>query len=364
VSPNGHADIESLNDRERTILRHVVRQFIETAAPVGSRALAEGTDMGLSSASIRNTMNALEAAGLLNQPHTSAGRIPTEMGYRAYVDELMGTGDLSTTERQILRQALDQRFGDHESLTRETSRLLGRLTRLLGVVLTPQLSTGTLERLEIVPVSSTRVLMVLAISGGLIRTILAEVDAEWSVLAERARGLDRIVSLLNERLAGLTLDEIRRTGSERVQDLDVEDETGVVRLVLSQAPNLFRDEPEARRAQVGGAENLTEQPEFQDADSVKGVLQLLGREEAMVQLLEDPASDSTVASAGRAVVRIGWSLPGQSHPQVRTFSIVSAPYHLGAAVGRVGVIGPTRMDYEHAVALVEFAATLLSETRS
>src|SRR5690606_18838830 len=140
-----------LSQRERDILRRVVQRFIQTAAPVGSRTLADEEDLALTSASIRHTMSGLEAQGYLDHPHTSAGRIPTPRGYRAYVDELMDVSGLTAAEADLLRRGVERRLGDLEAVGRETSRLLGRLTNLLGVVLSPRLSTGTLERLDIVP---------------------------------------------------------------------------------------------------------------------------------------------------------------------------------------------------------------------
>ena len=343
------AATQPLSDRDRTILRLVVRRFVETAAPVGSKAVAEEDEIDLSSASVRAAMSRLEAAGYLDHPHTSAGRVPTQLGYRTYVDELMDARGLSNAERQILRESMVQRFGDLDALTRETSRLLGQLTSLLGVVLTPRLASGTLERLHVVPLSSTRVLFVMDVSGSVVRTVLAELDVELPRLA-RTDGLDRVVSQLNERLAGLSLEELRRTGADRLADL-ADEPTGVVRLVLRDVKELFADE--SGQAQLGGAELLATQPEFRDPDRARAVIEMLGNQDAVVDLMEQSAY---AARPGRAIVRIGAAGLGG----LEAYSIVAATYRLGDTTGRLGVIGPTRMDYPHTVALVEYAAELFS----
>ncbi len=349
-SHSAHSTRSALSAREREILRLVVQRFIHTAAPVGSKALAEEPELDLSSASIRNTMSALEAEGYLDHPHTSAGRVPTERGYRTYVDELMDVGGLTPAEARLLRENVQRRLGDLDALARDTSRLLGRLTQLLGVVLSPRLSTGVLERLDIVPLSSTRVMFVLAVRGGLARTVVAEVDGELP-----RRGLDGVEQRLNERLAGLTLEEIRRTGARRVQDLGAGDRTGIVRVVLRDAAVLFSEADEARRASVAGAQHLVGQPEFAAPEEVKNVVELIEQEAVVVHLLERPALFDP-AHPERAVVLIGQELDGEARP----YSVVTAQYRYGGAAGTVGVIGPTRMDYARAVAIVEHVAALLT----
>ena len=348
-----------LSEREQDVLRRVVQHFIGTAAPVGSKALAG--DVELSSASIRSTMRDLEDAGYLGHPHTSAGRVPTERGYRLYVDDLLDVTGLSAREADLLRAGVRRRLGDLDAVARDTSRLLGRLSQLLGVVLTPQLSTGVLDRLEVVPLGSSRVLFVLALRGGLARTVTAELDpSETSGQAVEAdpAPLDAVVQRLNERLAGLTLAEIRRTGADRVQDLADGDRTGVVRVVLRDGPALFRDETPGQRAAIGGAQHLVSQPEFNRPELVRDVVELAESEEVVVHLLERPSAVDPAAPEG-AVVLIGREVE-HGRPGAPSYSVVTAPYAVGGAVGAVAVIGPTRMDYGRAIVLVEHVAGLLA----
>lgn len=342
-----------LSEREAVVLRSVVMHYVETAAPVPSKAISDRGVLDLSSASIRNTMSALEANGYLGHPHTSAGRVPTDLGYRAYVDELMVRSGLLPRQRAQLRAELEQLRGDMESLLRESSRLLGQLTHLLGVVLSPSLATGVLERLEAIPLSSDRVMFVVAVRGGLVKTIVAEMETADAL---RREDLDRVVGAMNERLAGLTLEEIRRTARERMQDLD--DHTGVVHLVLRRTQTLFAELQEERLAERGGAARLVTQPEFQDPGEVQSVLELLENDDVVLHLLN---TDALALMPGQSVVLIGREVDG-THPSLQgRYSVVKAAYRFGDTIGSLGVIGPKRMDYVQAVALVEGLATFLSD---
>jgi heat-inducible transcriptional repressor len=351
--PNGSRERPPLSEREAVILRSVITQFIRTASPVGSKVLAEQGVVDLSSASIRNTLSALETYGYLDHPHTSAGRVPTDLGYRAYVDELMDLPGVLPAEQKLLRAGLEQVLGDVDSLMRETSRLLGQFTNLLGVVLSPRLATGVLERLDVVPLSSSRLMFVVSVRGGLVKTIVAELDAEV-----RRSDLDRVVQAMNERLAGLTLEEVRQTAVERMRDLDARDGTGVVRLVLDEAAALFAELPEDRQAEVGGAQQIVTQPEFQEPEDVRSVIELMENHDVVVHLLEAGAA---MPATDRAVVLIGHESDRDDRFGGK-YSVVKAQYRFGDTTGSLGVIGPKRMDYAYVVTLVEYLSGLLSGT--
>lgn len=345
----------SLSEREREVLRLVVKNFITTAGPVGSRFLSEHSGLGLSPASIRNTMSDLESQGYLDHPYTSAGRVPTERGYRTFVDELMNAARLTPLEARQLEAAFMRVKHDTEEMLRVGSRILGELTNLLGVVLSPRLSTGTLERLDVVPLSSSRIMFVLSIRGGLIRTLIFHAETDLNLVRE---DLSRVVSFLNERLAGLTLDEIRRTCIPRIQDVDA-DRTGLLRLVLSESAVLFREVSEDRQVNLGGTANLLAQPEFQDPEEVREVFSLLEDEPAVARLVEE---EDEPAASGSVAVRIGSENEKEklSGDLVKRYSVVTARYVLGDTVGTLGVIGPVRMDYPRVITLVERMAGLMS----
>ncbi len=350
VSPR---EQHTLTEREREILRLVVKSFIETAGPVGSRYLAKTARLGLSPASIRNTMSDLEEYGLLDHPYTSAGRVPTELGYRTFVDELMDSPTLSEPEKQVLRAEVERLMGNPEELLRESSRLLGRFSNLLGVVLSPKLSAGILERMEVVQLSTSRVMFVVSVRGGLVKTIILELESDLD-----RRNLDRVVGILNERLAGLTLEEIRNTYTSRVHDLR-DDQSGIVRLILNEGALLFSDPSENRRLQYAGTQNILLQPEFQEPSDLRSLIEMLEDEDFVVHMLEDRRSVDDMS--GHATIRIGRE---NIDEKAERYSIVTAPYRIGRAVGTVGIVGPMRMDYERVIALVENMAKLLNRTET
>ena len=342
-----------LSDREQDVLRLLVQRFVETAGPVGSRTLVKRYGMDISPASVRNTMSDLQDMGYLDHPYTSAGRVPTELGYRTFVDELMETPELSSDEKQALKLHIQQLIqNDTDELLRESSRLLGRLTNLLGVALSPSLSSGVLERLDIVPLASTRLMFVLSVRGGLVKTIVLEFEADV-----KRSTLDRLVSILNERLAGLTLEEIRQTHEERVRD--IRDETGIVRLILDKSALLFSDTTEPR-VRYGGAQNILTQPEFQEPGEVRQLMEIIEDEGFVVQWIED-LFEGQPDNIGEALVRIGSE---NSNEEVEQYSLVLSPYQLGDTFGTLGVIGPTRMQYGRVVALVEKMAEELNQPSS
>lgn len=337
-----------LTDRERSILHLVVRNFIDTAGPVGSRKLARKSSLGLSPATVRNTLSDLQELGYLRHPHRSAGRMPTELGYRAFVNELMETPELSTQERQLLKDRLDRLMGDADTLFQETSRLLGRMSNLLGVVLSPKISTGVLERLDVILLSEANVMIVISVKSLLVKTIVYETNMEI-----RREDLDRIVSILNERLAGLRLEEIRRDYVARTNDLG-HDPTGIVQLILNESAVLFSD-PVKGRLTHSGTRGLLAQPEFQSTSEMRQIIDLIENEGYVVQLF-DQAPGCQLDTDHWVSVGIGSEIQDET---VSPYSIISARYSVGQSTGTVGLLGPMRMDYGRAISLVETMASLL-----
>ena len=338
---------KSLDIREQAILRAVVRSFIDTAGPVGSRTLTKRFPLGISAASVRNTMVDLEEEGYLRHPYTSAGRVPTQRGYRAFVDELMVQEDLPVVEKRLLKAKLDRLMGDADELFRESSRLLSQMSNLLGVVLSPRISTGVLERLDIVPLSTPSVMVVISVRSRQVKTIIYQARVDL-----RRAEIDRVVSMLNERLAGLPLEDIRRTYANRTRDID-DRQSGLVQLILNGSDEIFSDSLDGRLSH-GGTHSLLSQPEFQNIKDVRQLMELVEDEGYVVQLFEN---QSGVSTTGKAVVSIGREL---DDAQAHKYSLVTARYSVGQTVGTVGILGPTRMDYGRAIALVETMVLLLN----
>lgn len=335
-----------LNEREQSILRHVVHNYIKTATPVGSRYISKHFESSLSPASIRNVLADLEEEGYLSHPHTSAGRIPTDLGYRFYINYLMKVEEISEEERKRIEHQLDK-VQDTEELLRETSKLLGQISRQLSVVTSPQLSSGIFEKIELVQVSSSKVLVVISVRRGIVRTIMMEVGCDV-----QREHLEEISRSLNERLHGLTLKEIRDTFADRVRDLQTE-RTGLVRLFIDSVDELFTDAKDRERIHIGGTTSIVEQPEFIDPKNFRSVIELIENEDIIVHLLEKHSEQQK-----GAVVTIGSENEDET---AKEYSIITSTYEIDGVVGKVGVIGPTRMNYPKVIPLVDYVARTVAK---
>ncbi len=336
---------EELNERERGILRHVVHNYIQSAIPVGSRYISKHFESQLSPATIRNVMADLEEEGYLSHPHTSAGRIPTDLGYRYYVDYLMDVQRLSEDEKLDIHRQLDK-TSDPTELLRETSRLLSRISKQLSVVSSPHLSGGVFEKLELIPISSARLLVVMSIRSGLVRTIMLEVSHDL-----KRETLDRLGSLLNTRLSGLTLQQIRDTFVQRVSDMK-DEQTGLVRLFIESVDQLFTDLKD-EKFHIAGTQNIIDQPEFVDPKNFRSVIELIESEDFIVHLLEkhEGADKEFVITIGNE----------NSESRAQDYSVVTAIYDIDGITGRVGIIGPKRMNYSKVVPLVNHVARSIAQ---
>jgi len=336
-----------LSQREQTVLQYVVQDFIETATPIGSRYISKRHEdvLGLSSASIRNVMSDLEYLGYIDHPHTSAGRIPTDLGYRFYLDKLMEKENLSQGIEETIRKNLDP-AEETDNILKESSRLLGKISHQLCIVTSPQLSSGTFERMELVQISSTRIMVIISIKSGLVRTIMFDVAAE--IPREK---LDQISRLLNERLSGETLKHIRETFSERVKDARHE-ETGLIRLFVDSIDKLFVTDT-GSKVHVSGAEHFIDQPEFLDPHGFRSVIELINNEEIIIHVLEkiDIRANETKVTVGSEI----------EDEKLNPYSVISSMYTVGDVSGTIGVIGPKRMHYSRTIPLVDYVARTISE---
>jgi heat-inducible transcriptional repressor len=338
--------VKELNERERTVLHYVVHDFIETATPVGSRFISKRHEdvLGLSSATIRNIMSDLEYLGYIDHPHTSAGRVPTDRGYRFYLDSLMRVQAVTPDEQQTIREGLDA-LQDMEEMLRESSRLIGKISRQLCVVTSPHLSSGVFEKLELVPITVSRILVVISIKSGLIRTIMMEAGIEIN----RGR-LDELARRMNERLSGLTLQEIRDTFVERMRDTQ-DEPSGLIRLFIDSVDKLFLP-PRTEKLHIGGTEKLIEQPEFTNPKEFRGVVELINNEEFIIHVLQKHEEGPTGTQ-----VTVGAE---NQDEKLRSYSLVTSMYNVGDISGSVGVIGPTRMQYNKMIPLVDYVARTIS----
>jgi heat-inducible transcriptional repressor len=341
-------EAEELNQREKAILRSIVQQFILTATPVGSRNISKKYDIGFSPATVRNIMADLEESGFVNHPHTSAGRVPTDKGYRYYVDSLMDIEKLNTKEKGLIEDSLNIITDETDELVKITSRLLSSITKQIACVTYPNLESGILEKIQIISLTYTRILVVISIKSGLVKTITMELDSE---IADSQ--LESVQSLLNEKLAGLSLSEIRRTFKERFLDAN-EKQKPIIRLFVDSVDKLFKDEVKSDRLIVTGAKNIIQQPEFEHPENFQSIIELIEDKDVIIHIMEK----STEYKKEEVYISIGSE---HIDKKLKEYSFVSKEYKFGETSGTLGIIGPKRMEYSRIVAIVDYLAKVLSE---
>jgi heat-inducible transcriptional repressor len=332
-----------LTERERQVLEAVIETYVQTAEPAGSRTIP---------ATIRNTMSDLEEKGYLYHPHTSAGRIPTDRAYRAYVDFLMKPSTVAPADEGRIRGELSEGGrAPVEAILARAAQVLGVLTNELGVAVGPTLEEAILDRLDLIKVSTERLLLVLALQSGAVRTIFVEVTSEMPADAVR-----QVSILLNERLAGLTLKEIRATLGSRLRDAGAEPGSSeLLNIFIQEADELF-DVPVAPAAGSGGVllgstQPLAGQPEFATKEQLRGLLDVTERRDLLREAITARGGEGLTITIG------------QEHGDARLlpFTLITSTYHFGPLSGVIGVMGPTRMPYDKIAALVNHTSRLVGE---
>lgn len=334
-------------DRRLAVLRAIVEDYVQTKEPVGSKALVERHSLGVSPATIRNDMAALEEEGYIAQPHTSAGRIPTDKGYRLFVDRLTTVKPLSAAEKRAIHSLLDGAV-DLDDVIDRTVRLLANLTRQVAVVQYPSLSRSTVRHVELVPVGGNRLLVVLITNTGRVEQRVVEVGIEpgEALLGElRAR--------LNAATSGRRLTDVISAVANLPTAFAPEDRP-LVRTVLDALEDSLAIEREERIVLAGTA-NLARSGDF--ARSIGPVLEALEEQVILLKLLSEMAED--LSGVG---VRIGRETENDN--LVETAVIASGYGGQGEVVARLGVLGPTRMDYPMTMAAVRAVARYVSRILS
>jgi heat-inducible transcriptional repressor len=336
---------DQLSQRELRVLEAVVQTYIETAEPAGSQTVARRFALGVSPATIRNTMSELEEKGYLFHPHTSAGRIPTDRAYRVYVDAIMRLSPPSHQQQSTLRAELVGTRSAVEEILRRAAQVLGVLTQELGVAVAPALDHMVMERLELVQVSSDRLLLVFNLRSAVVRTIFVEVPG---ILPPSS--VQQVAGILNERLSGLTLQEIRATLPERLRDASGNPEgRELLNIFIAEGDGIFDLTGEEGGVVLGSAQMLADQPEFASNSRMRDLLRLTEGRELLKQALENRRQRGLSITIG------------SENPDARLsdFTLVTSSYEAGALKGVIGVMGPTRMPYDKIIGLVEHTSRLV-----
>lgn len=345
-------DMEQLleQQRYRGVLLAVIQTYIEAAEPVGSRTLAEKFGFGFSPATIRSVMAELEEGGFLVQPHTSAGRVPTEKAYRFYVDLIKSTQQVSGAQTERFREALLDHGGGVEGMLRKTSKMLSSFSHYTGIVLSPGNRRSVFRRISFIRIGPGTILAVLVSRSGVTQNRLVKHSEDYN-----QEVLDRMSRFLTDRFKGMGLDAMRRRLLEDITK-DRENFDLTMRMALHLVDNLFEEEEEETEdIYVEGSSNILDLPEFsRNLKRMRHLLKTLEEKSNLLALL-----DKTMKSEGLTVL-IGSEMGMEPMHDV---SLVASRYGYGdVPLGSVAVIGPVRMDYSQVIPLVASAADAVSES--
>lgn len=359
----------NLTDRHQRVLWATVRHYITTAEPVGSKALVEEYKLSVSPATIRNAMGYLEKAGLLYQPHTSAGRVPSDSGYRIYVDQLITpSDDLAQQVDQLLSERLNWDSWSFEALLRGASQILATLSGYITLITMPQMTVARLRHLQLVYMEPAQMMLIIVTDTFETQSVLVDLPrSRQAAFDDNAqtdpdmveRELQILSNFLNSHLRGRSLTEVALL-DWRELDREFEQYADFLRVSLTGLARRTQA-PASTQIMISGVSEVLRHPEFSELQQVQTILHLLEEEQDQLWplMFEYPETES---GSKRATVRIGTE---NLLEPIRTCTLISANYHRGLVpVGSVGVLGPTRMVYEKAIAVVEAAADYLSEALS
>ncbi len=334
-----------MDERKKLVLNAIIEDYIANAEPVGSRAVAKKYGLGVSPATIRNEMSDLEEEGYIEQPHTSAGRVPSDKGYRFYVDNLMEKAQPTTEETKVVRDALDGSIVDFNDFLRNCCNMISQLTNYPAMLAPPERGQGKLMRLQLVPVQERQVLVVMLASTGILRHKL--LDLPFSVSEKE---LAHIESDLSRMALGLDMQKLDHGYlQEQLKEL------GLREKIIGQTAELLEQVFKPQTGQkiiINGATNMLAHPEFRDIEKLKSLFDILETQGKVQKLMDTGGKDALT-------VAIGGEL---ADTEMRDCSVVVANYFInGERAGSIGVLGPTRMSYGHTVSLMEFIAQELSD---
>ncbi len=321
-----------LDDRKVKILKAIIKTYLETGEPVGSRTISKYTDLQLSSATIRNEMSDLEEMGYIIQPHTSAGRIPSDKGYRFYVDQIMQEKEQEVTEVKAL---MIKRVDRVELILKKLAQLLANNTNYAAMISGPQYHRNKLKFIQLSQMDPHKLLVVTVVEGNLIRNKVVHVQEDIS-----QEELLNLNIMLNSSLNGLTIDEINLGVISRLKE-QAGAHSQVVDLVLSEVAAVIQSDEEDLQIYTSGATNIFKYPELSDGEKASQLISTLEQKEMLQELITDV--NRTEEDNGIQVY-IGEETPLQT---MKDCSVVTANYELGEGIrGTIGIIGPKRMDYE------------------
>lgn len=341
-----------MDERKKQILHALIRDYVDVGEPVGSRTIAKKYDLGVSPATIRNEMSDLEEMGFIRQPHASAGRVPSDKGYRYYVDNLMEPAEklLTDEEQQQVADFYKSCEAEMEQLFQQSCRLLSRMTNYTAMLIKPRLQDSVLEKFKLVRLNDEQLLAIMITDDGKIHNKVLNVAAGLT-----DGRLGELESMLQDKLLGRSIFEVSESIVAEMAKHLLEQQN-VLRQTMKLLQELFFDyrQKDQQKPLIQGTLNLLKQPEFHDVDTVRELFSVLESDEVVKELL----LVATEQQKG-AVVYIGDELNREG---MKACSMVTAPFYVnGEKMGSIGVLGPTRMPYPKVIALVEQISQAVSE---
>lgn len=327
-----------LNERKIKILQAIIQDYVSTAEPVGSRTISKKYDLGISSATIRNEMADLEELGLIMQPHTSAGRIPSDKGYRLYVDQLMEHKKLSSEQAQRMQETLEQNIHKIDTLMQETAKLLSFYTNYTTIVSEPQNNKTKLKHMQFIPLDDKSVILVIVADGNMVKNHMLNMPTPTN-----QDTLYQLSNMLNQHLQGLTLEQINLP---LIQTLKQKmGSSGEILGAVLDAIAQTIETVDASEVYLSGTTNILAYPEFSDVLKAKALFHTLEEKQMLNALLSQNKSQGIQITIGDE----------NSIHEVKECSVITAIYTIGENThGTIGIIGPTRMDYEKVVSTLSY----------
>jgi len=334
-------------NRKRRLLQAVIYHYVRTGKPVGSQVIVDKYNFGMSSATVRNLLLELEKEGFLVQPHTSAGRAPTDKGYRFYVDSLLEVQTLALEEEDRIKKEYSARAKELDELMISTSHMLSSLSNYTGMVLSPRLDKTLLRRMQLVHLGGPQILVVVVSESGLIRHRVVNVNRLIS--PER---LTFISDRLNERLAGLPLSEVRTQILDHIESVEQE-QADAMDLARDLAREAFDLQPQTADVYIEGRDKIISFPDIDDYQQLTGLMKIIEEKNLLADVLAKAMKKDGLS------VKIGAE---NLRPELRGVSLVSSTYKMGDnTVGVLGIMGPRRMEYGRMMSLVEGVARIMNQ---
>lgn len=326
----------ALNDRKIQILKAIINDYIATAEPVGSRTLAKKYDLGVSSATIRNEMSDLEDMGLIIQPHTSAGRIPSELGYRLYVDRFMNTSELTPKEQEFLHSVVSGNITRIEYLMEETAKAISMLTNYTTIISEPVLKRTALKQIRLMPLDESAIMLIIVTEGNFVKNHIIRVNK-----APSDEDLFSVSVKINNILKGHTLEDINEHTIMALQK-ELKEYSGLLKPVLKAVQKTIRS-AENVHLHMSGAKNILTFPEFSDISKATEIFRAFEEKNNLVSLLEDAKSNDIRILIGNEI----------NIKEMKDCSVITTTYNMGENTkGSIGIIGPTRMNYNQVVSVL------------